>query len=251
MEKVILEKLSEIESKRNVRILYACESGSRAWGFPSPDSDYDVRFIYAHPLDWYLSIGERKDIIELPMNEVLDVNGWDIRKALRLLAKGNAVLGEWIQSPVVYLQDNEFAEGFRKLAADCFNPIAVMHHYLSMCKKHYEEATAADHAKLKKYLYCLRAALSCEWIRRNKTLPPMELEKLMVLVVDASLAELTRSLVTLKATKEESYLHPREQALDEFLKTTIEECAAAASTLPGAKYEAERLDVFFRKTLRS
>ncbi len=89
MERTIKAGLAEIEAQENVRIVYACESGSRAWGFPSSDSDYDVRFIYLHPLEWYLSIEKRRDVIERPITGVLDVNGWDLRKALQLFRKSN------------------------------------------------------------------------------------------------------------------------------------------------------------------
>ena len=88
----IVNRLEEIERSESVRILLAVESGSRAWGFPSPDSDYDVRFLYARPRDWYLSIDARRDVIECPIEDVLDINGWDIRKALHLLLKANPVL---------------------------------------------------------------------------------------------------------------------------------------------------------------
>ncbi len=99
---VIQEKTKELENTHAIRILFACESGSRAWGFPSSDSDYDVRFIYVHQKEWYLSIHEGRDVVEMPVNKELDISGWDLRKTLRLLNKHNAVLFEWIQSPIVY-----------------------------------------------------------------------------------------------------------------------------------------------------
>src|SRR3954464_10534874 len=102
MREQIEEALGAIERECGVRILYACESGSRAWGFPSPDSDYDVRIIYIHPPDWYLSIDDKKDTLELPINDELDISGWELRKALRMMRKSNAVIYEWLQSPIVY-----------------------------------------------------------------------------------------------------------------------------------------------------
>src|SRR3954468_4332579 len=97
----IQNKLKQIEEHYKVKVLYACETGSRAWGFPSPDSDYDVRMIYVHEPDWYLSLSEGKDAIEA-MDGDLDVTGWDFRKCLRLLWKSNGTLLERIQSPIVY-----------------------------------------------------------------------------------------------------------------------------------------------------
>ncbi|MEQ8169833.1 MAG: nucleotidyltransferase domain-containing protein, partial [Candidatus Eremiobacterota bacterium] len=113
VDKIMKEKipgeLKKIEDEEKVKIIYACESGSRAWGFPSKDSDYDVRFIYVHDHDRYLSVYDRKDVIERPVCDLLDINGWDIRKAMRLLQKSNAALMEWFQSPVIYLDRTEIS----------------------------------------------------------------------------------------------------------------------------------------------
>ena len=110
------DRLAEIEQRESVRILLAVESGSRAWGFPSPDSDYDVRFLYARPRDWYLAVDSRRDVIECPIENVLDVNGWDIRKALQLLLKANPVLAEWLNSPIRYREDALVVAALRELA---------------------------------------------------------------------------------------------------------------------------------------
>ena len=109
-------RLSAIEAEFGVRILYACESGSRGWGFASPDSDYDVRFIYVHPLAWYLQVHVQRDVIELPISDELDINGWELRKALGLLRKGNATLIEWLDSPIVYRADAVFLQAMRNAA---------------------------------------------------------------------------------------------------------------------------------------
>lgn len=134
MKAKILDKLKEIEKQKGVEILYACESGSRAWGFASPDSDYDVRFIYKHDLDYYLSLWEKPDVIEFMTEDDLDGSGWDLRKAVKLLAKSNAPLLEWLYSPVVYFQDEAFVQQMQALATECFSPIASLHHYLGTTK---------------------------------------------------------------------------------------------------------------------
>lgn len=100
MRKVIIEKLQQIEKQENVRILHAVESGSRAWGFESPDSDFDVRFIYVRPRDYYLKLEQTRDVLEFPINDLLDVNGWDLQKALRLLHRSNPSVFEWFKSPI-------------------------------------------------------------------------------------------------------------------------------------------------------
>lgn len=251
MKAVILDKISQLEKENNIRILFACESGSRAWGFPSPDSDYDVRFVYAHHEDWYLSITEKTDVVELPVNEVLDINGWDLRKAIRLAAKSNAVIFEWIQSPIIYQHDPDFLSGFHSIAPECFSPIAAMHHYLSQAKKKYEECISEEQVKLKRYMYCLRAVLSALWIAHRKSIPPMELKYLLDEMPDAALKEKVASLVNLKATQAESYLHPNETSMEQFLAAGIAECESVALSLPTKKPDHTTLDEFFRKTLRT
>lgn len=171
--------LSKIEVERSVRVLYACESGSRAWGFASKDSDYDVRFIYAHPRNWYLSVFEQRDVIELPLEGEDDINGWDLRKALRLLAKSNPVLLEWLQSPVVYKADTEFHAELRALAARFYLPRACHFHYFHMARKNFREHLCDPQVKLKKYFYVLRPVLACQWIERGLGMPPMEFMSLV------------------------------------------------------------------------
>ena len=133
-------RLDAIEREEGVRVLFACESGSRAWGFASPDSDYDVRFVYAHPRDWYLSIGDQRDVIERPIVDLYDVNGWDLRKALRLFRKSNPPMLEWLGSPIVYRERTAAAASLRRIAARSFSPRACAFHYL----RTWREATTAS-----------------------------------------------------------------------------------------------------------
>ena len=102
MRKSIIESIQSIEKDEHVVAFYVCESGSRAWGFPSSDSDYDVRFLYMHPVDWYLSIEPKRDVIEKPIDNQLDINGWVLKKALSLFRKSNPPLLEWLGSPIIY-----------------------------------------------------------------------------------------------------------------------------------------------------
>ena len=148
----IQTKLNEITAANQVRILYACESGSRAWGFPSADSVYDVRFIYLHTPDTYLSIDEPRDTIDLPVNEVLDINGWDLKKALRLFRGSNAALYEWILSPVVYAQSGAFRTRIHTIMNDYFSPKDGMHHYIGVARNSFSALTGEE-VKLKKYFY--------------------------------------------------------------------------------------------------
>ncbi|MDX2226561.1 MAG: nucleotidyltransferase domain-containing protein, partial [Verrucomicrobiae bacterium] len=152
--------LDQIETTHNVRILHACESGSRAWGFASTDSDWDVRFIYVHPRDFYLSIESHRDVIENPISDDLDISGWDLRKALGLLLKSNPPLLEWISSPIVYRQDPDFLRNFRRLSEDFYSPQRCFRHYLHMAEGNHRHYLLGETIALKKYFYVLRPVLA-------------------------------------------------------------------------------------------
>ena len=159
MKEKIIQYLNKIEEEREVKILLACETGSRAWGFPSPDSDFDIRIIYVHKKDWYLSLSEKKDSIELMFeNNDIDITGWDLRKSLRLLQKSNPPLLERIQSPILYKSDNAFLVQMNELANSQYSRIDTIHHYLSMAKNFVEELKENGEYKLKNFftLYVLR-----------------------------------------------------------------------------------------------
>lgn len=177
--KDIVAKLKEIEEKEQIRVLCAIESGSRGWGFESKDSDYDVRFIFAHSLEWYLSIKDKKDVIEYPIYNKLDISGWDIKKALGLFKKSNPPLFEWLNSPIIYLEQGDFAQRLRELMPKFYSPISSMHHYLHMAQGNYKAYLKDKKVKLKKYFYVLRPIFACLWIESEKSMPPMEFEKLL------------------------------------------------------------------------
>ena len=150
IRKEIDATLVRIEAEHEVRVLFACESGSRGWGFASPDSDYDVRFIYVHKPQWYLTVFPGRDVIELPVNEIYDVSGWDLRKALGLLRNGNATLVEWLSSPVIYRAESDFLQAVRAAALEVDRPERAFHHYLHMARKNYREHLQGEVVKLKK-----------------------------------------------------------------------------------------------------
>ncbi len=180
----ILKKLNEIEKSYNVKILYACESGSRAWGFESRDSDFDVRFIYVHDVKWYLKVDnfKQRDVIELPIENLLDINGWELRKTLNLLKKSNPALIEWINSPIVYKKDAKFYKELKGVFGDFYSSKSCFYHYLSMAKKNYREYLKNDTVRIKKYFYVLRPLLALEWIRRDLGIVPTEFHKLLVVI---------------------------------------------------------------------
>ena len=159
-----------------MRVLLAVESGSRAWGFESPDSDFDVRLVYVRPIEYYLRLQSTRDVLEWRLDEVLDVSGWDLDKALRLMRGANPSLFEWLASPIVYAEDPAFAV-VRELAAECFSPVASAHHYLSMGRNHLA-ALAGETVRLKKCLYTMRAILAARWVVAERASAPMLLRDL-------------------------------------------------------------------------
>lgn len=168
--------LDKIESDNNVKIILAIESGSRAWGFPSIDSDYDIRFVYHQEKDWYLSPFEQPNVIDTVFIGELDAGGWDIGKCMQLMYKGNAALLEWLHSPIVYRQDQAKLAGLKQLAVDTFNSKSVFHHYRSLAKKKILDAKTANNAK--SYLYGLRALLCAQWVVDFNSIPPVEFKRL-------------------------------------------------------------------------
>lgn len=203
MKKEICATLAEIEKQHNVKILYACESGSRAWGFPSPDSDYDVRYLYIRPVESYLRLFPERDVIEGPIDEVKDFVGWDLQKALKLLMKGNAPLIEWLHSPIVYRDNPWLKENLIKLFNDNCNFDALYRGYFGLAINNFKAYLTGETVKPKKYLYVLRSILACEWIKQRNSIPPVlfrelceelltpsapiypELEKLLKIKVEA------------------------------------------------------------------
>ncbi len=177
----IERRLNTIETDFNVKILFACESGSRAWGFASEDSDYDVRFIYIHPADWYLTVDleDRRDVIETPIEGVWDINGWELRKALKLFSKSNPPLLEWLQSPIIYQEHTSVAEQMRQLLATHYSSSACLYHYLHMAAKNYRTYLQGEEVWLKKYFYVLRPLLACRWLERGLGAVPTEFDRLV------------------------------------------------------------------------
>lgn len=251
MDKKISQYLTEIEKSKEVEILLACETGSRAWGFPSPDSDYDIRIIYKHKKDWYLSLNEQKDSLELMFeNNEIDITGWDLRKSLKLLQKSNAPLLERIQSPIIYKINNEFLEEMRIVAQSQYSRIATMHHYLSMAKKFIDELKANEEYKLKKFFYTLRSATACKWILEKDQMPPIEFMKMVDnLNIDSKLTKRINVLMELKATKSESYYHKGESELMSFIENCIDDAEKNRLKLPSSKGTIDELNQFFIKTL--
>jgi len=244
MTGAILRKLKSVEAEKNVTILHAVESGSRAWGFASPDSDFDIRFIYKQPQENYLSLWEKSDVIEFMTTEDLDGSGWDLAKALKLLAKSNAPLIEWLFGPVVYYTDADFIKQMQAFAIDCFSPIATMHHYLGTTKN-FMEVCESDNVKLKSYFYALRTALAGKWIIEQNSFPPVDFCKLLP-IAPQHIQQKSIELQLIKANEDEKYLHPKEEMITSFLTDTIAYNQEHAVNLASGKKINRELEDFFR-----
>jgi uncharacterized protein len=242
----VLADLERIEGDENVRILFAVESGSRAWGFPSPDSDYDARFLYAQTPDWYLSLEPGRDVIELPILDDFDINGWDIRKALLLLLKPNPVLLEWLSSPIRYRWDERLCAKLRAFAERTAYAKACLHHYLGLGERLWGEfVEGRAEVNLKKYLYILRPALCLGWIREGNGMPPMSLPELMAgLALSPAFRGEVERLLELKARSSEVGTGARVADLDAYIGKEFAWARAApveVQTDPSVRAEAEAL----------
>lgn len=214
----IISRLREIENTEDIQILYACESGSRAWGFASPDSDFDIRFIYKRPLKDYVVLKDLPDTLEYPIQDNLDYSGWDFKKFLFHLYKSNGVMFEWLQSPIAYRDIQGFRNTFQKLMADYFNPRSTINHYLGLTKRTYLDFGESTEVKLKKYFYILRPLMAASWIHRKKTIPPMDFESLLASADwDNRILSLVSELKQKKERSDESQLIPRITDLESFV----------------------------------
>ena len=240
-----------MEVERGIKIPLAVESGSRAWGFASPDSDYDCRFVYVKPKDSYLSVFEGKDTIDFTPDAVFDLGGWDVKKAVALLAKSNAVILEWLSSGVVYTKDERFWQTLWRVGRAFFNPVAVSWHYLSMARNKLAEIELADCAKIKKYFYVMRPLACVRFIETRGIIPHMEYRKnLAEIDMPATILERIEFLMRQKETALEGDMIPHDKILVGYFKA---ECARAENRLSALRHEKnvnyEQADEAFREIL--
>ena len=243
--KRVNDELDRIEKEESVRVLYACESGSRAWGFKSADSDYDVRFIYLRPADWYLTIQKKRDVIEKPIDGDLDISGWDLPKTLELFRKSNPPLLEWLQSPIIYREVGTAASRLRGLMPSYYAPISCMYHYLHMAQGNYRQYLQGDSVWVKKYFYVLRPVLACMWIEAGHGVVPTQFSILVErLVPSGAVREAIDDLVKQKLAGQELDQGPRIPGISDFLDEQLSRLSAAHERLPSTR-DPNRLDDLF------
>lgn len=247
IENIIAEKLCEIEVREQLRILYAVESGSRAWGVASPDSDYDVRFVYLRPLDGYLKLEKTTDVIEWQLDEVLDINGWDLKKALQQFHKGNATLFEWGRSPVVYKTTKAW-ERIWTAAKEYFSEKAALYHYWASAKNTYLHHLIAPQVMYKKYIYALRPLLACRYIEETHSIPPVLFSELAGQCLPQYLKQETAQLLEVKSLTKEQALHPPLPGIQDYIKTELERLEGHVKAMPDDRNpDWEKLDQIFKE----
>ena len=225
MKPVIIQALKELERDKNITLLYACESGSRAWDFASGDSDWDVRFIYKRPIAAYVTLSPPRDVVELPLEHKLDINGWDVHKALQLAGKSNPALMEWLFSPITYLEQGSFAAEMRKYISQQYSPRAIAYHYLHMAEGNYHKYLSNQSSvQRKKYLYVLRPLFCMEWLGQQKSMPPTRfLDVLGGVKTTKELRNAIQRLLEEKARGKEVGRGPREEVLDRYIQSRIQQ----------------------------
>ena len=255
IQREIQDSLDAIEKQYDVKILLAVESGSRAWGFASPDSDYDVRFIYAHRQEEYLRIDSARDVIEWQLDEVLDINGWDVKKALLAFGKGNPNVMEWANSPIVYRKADEW-EALKERALRYFSEKASLCHYYGIANSTLQGFLRGEMIRYKKYFYALRPLFCCCWIERYHTVPPMEFEKLLTMfnepddVLTPELAAAIRELLVRKAETTEKDLNPQMPVIIDFIRNECLRQKQISDAAPDdRRHDYQELNQAFRNVI--
>lgn len=244
----IKQMVNKLEKDYNIKIPLAIESGSRAWGFQSPDSDYDCRFIYVNPLEEYISVFPKRDVLEYMENDVFDINGWDITKVIKHIVKSNAVMHEWLMSDVIYKKNSSVWNELHSLAKQYFNPVSVIWHYLSMAKKHYETVVSNEQTRIKKYCYVLRPIACIKYISQYNDIPNMEYHKNLEMIdIDNIIKREIELLLEIKSQNDETHLIPKNNII---IKDCSEEIEWAEKYVSSLKYDKLHLQERANESLR-
>ncbi len=248
----VRQRLRALEAEHDMRVVYAVESGSRAWGFASRDSDVDARFLYVRRPNWYLSIFPGRDVIEPPIDGLFDVSGWDLQKALGLFYKSNPPLLEWLRSPLVYEEASGVAAGMRALTPRFYSRRSCFYHYWSMARGNHKAELRGELVRPKKYFYVLRPILCCHWIQAEPLAPPpMEFEALVErFLPSGEVREAIDALLVAKRAGGEGDRQRPIPVLQAFIEREIADLEPLAKAMPVAEADRDALDVFFRQQLR-
>lgn len=251
MNILIPEKLKEIEENYGVEILWAAEAGSRSWGFASPDSDFDVRFIYKRPFKEYLRLDHCRDVIELPINDIWDVNGWDLDKTLKLLSKSNPALYEWLNAPIIY-KETGFRQRMEPLLSMCFSEKRMLHHYFNTARNDIKNHLQKETVKPKKYFYALRPVMACEWIMKYHSAPPVPFGDLVKTVLPDEMKPNIKRLLDLKTQAAEDTEIKQIQSINGYLSGEMEKIYGYLATMEDPEpVNWDRINAFFREEIKA
>ena len=251
IKQTILQKLHKTEENYHVKIPLAIESGSRGWGFAATNADYDCRFLYVHQKDWYLSVLERKELIEYAVDEVFDIQGYDISRAIKYIMKPQATLYEWISSNVVYIRNEPILAKLQELAIEFFNPIPISYHYLSLAKKMFSEINDVETAKIKKYFYILRPIANLNYIQQHGKMPYMEYDRTLAEIdLNPEIYSAIRELKAQKMAAREHYLIPKFEPLTRYFQDELARFEICLKDMKHAKTKNYELaDSIFRSII--
>ncbi len=244
MDNIIRQKLKEIEEKENIKIMFAVESGSRAWGFASNDSDYDIRFVYIRPLKDYLHLEKTNDMINWQLDDIFDINGWDLMKALQLLHDSNPTIFEWLSSPITYQSSNAF-EQLKTISKDYYSKKKSLYHYWHMANNNYQAYLQDDIIRIKKYFYVIRPLLAAKWIIDKKSQPSMLFSELVNAELPKELEPIINDLLEKKAKSSEMGLSTRIKELDDFINSQLDFVKSTADEEEPLRTDWNILNEFF------
>jgi uncharacterized protein len=256
MRKHIEEVLRRIEYDYDVKILYACDIGSRAMGLESSESDYDIRFIYVHRLEWYLKIDKGQDVIEaaeqgklsFQVHPSLDISGWELAKTLKLYRKSNPSVLEWLHSKLVYYQEYSTIEKLKAVEQEIISPKPFIMHYLNIAKRNFSKGEIKKH-EVKKYLYILRSILASRWILKKSAAPPVDFAELLQLMPGGNLKDLILKMIITKKAGE-ALLVDNIESVNQFIIDEIESLEIEVKKLEGRKADpTEKLNKIFREAI--
>ncbi|WP_230658528.1 nucleotidyltransferase domain-containing protein [Psychrobacter sp. I-STPA10] len=255
----ISSTIANVCADKQLHCLHAIESGSRVCGFFSPDSDYDVRLIYYHSAEWYVSVFDNKDTFEfisddlfgIPFGVPFDIGGWELRKALRLIYKSNAVIFEWLNSPIIYQSQSKAVARLRVLSQDYFNPNAVFYHYRGMAKTANQSLDLWQPIKFKKFFYLLRALLAATWTITEQTPPPVRMTDMLGLLAKDEQTQILE-LIAIKRQVDEQYQHQLSPAMQQMICRLWQQCDVASDFYMDYQHpNSEPLDDFMRHIILS
>ena len=246
----ITKYINDVEEKYNVKIIFACESGSRAWGFPSKNSDYDIRFVYIRKEEDYLKLDKDRDVIEYMLDDVIDMNGWDLDKSLKLLHSSNPTLFEWLNSPIIYFK-RDFYDELLKISNDYFDVKKEMGHYISMCENDFISIVKSNKSvKLKRYFYTIRALLAAKWSLEENSVPPVLFEKLVDAKLDNNLKPIISNLLEIKRNSTESNYIESIKELNDFIEKELFILKEAMKNKDNINKSYDKLNELFLKGVK-